>query len=93
MAASLKVGWNPEIDLPCSDEHEHTPACHLYGFHHLRRAFATVNGDRLSADSLQTLMRHKSYTTTQRYINLARQMDAAVDGLHVPDVLKKKAGG
>jgi hypothetical protein len=41
-------------------------------------------------DALQALMRHKSYTTTQVYINMARQMDAAVAGLHVPDVLRQK---
>jgi hypothetical protein len=33
-------------------------------------------------------MRHKSYQTTQVYINMARQMDQAVASLHVPDVLK-----
>jgi integrase len=60
----------------------------LYGFHDLRRAFATMNADKLTPDTLQTLMRHKSYTTAQRYINMARQMDAAVASLHVPDVLK-----
>jgi hypothetical protein len=38
-------------------------------------------------------MRHKSYATTQRYINMARQMDEAVDALHVPEVAKKLAGG
>jgi hypothetical protein len=31
-----------------------------------------VNADEPSPDSLQTLMRHKSYQTTQVYINLAR---------------------
>jgi hypothetical protein len=37
-------------------------------------------------------MRHKSYQTTQVYINnMARQMDEAVASLHVPDVLRKKA--
>ena len=35
-------------------------------------------------------MRHKSYQTTQRYINMARQIDGAVENLHVPDVLKSK---
>ena len=34
-------------------------------------------------------MRHKSYQTTQVYINMARQMDAAVASLHVPDVLRQ----
>lgn len=77
------------IHLPCHGKHEHTDACYSYGFHDLRRAFATMNADRLSADALQSLMRHKSYTTTQRYINMARQVNQAVANLHVPDVLRK----
>ena len=60
-----------------------------YGFHDLRRAFATVNAEKLTADALQALMRHKSYSTTQRYINIARQLNRAVDSLYVPDVLRK----
>ncbi|MBL8796187.1 MAG: tyrosine-type recombinase/integrase [Planctomycetia bacterium] len=78
------------VHLPCHGEHEHTPACHVYGFHDLRRAFATMNADQLTPDALQALMQHRSYSTTQRYINLARQMDEAVKVLHVPDVLKAK---
>jgi integrase len=78
------------IHLPCSEDHEHTRYCHVYGFHDLRRAFATMNADKLTPDALQALMRHKSYQTTQVYINMARQMDAAVAGLHVPEVLKAK---
>jgi integrase len=83
------------IHLPCRTrgQHEHNRHCHLYGFHDLRRAFATMNADKLTPDALQALMRHKSYTTTQRYINMARQMDAAVAGLHVPEVLKKTGAG
>ncbi len=80
------------IHLPCQEEHEHGRHCYLYGFHDLRRAFATMNADKLTPDALQALMRHKSYQTTQRYINMARQMDAAVAGLHVPEVLKRGAG-
>ncbi len=49
-----------------------------------------MNADRLTADALQSLMQHKSYLTTQRYINMTRQLDEAVDALHVPDVLKSK---
>ena len=77
------------IKLPCPEDHEHTRFCHVYGFHDLRRAFATMNADRLTSDALQALMRHKSYLTTKVYINMARQLDDAVDSLHVPDVLRK----
>jgi integrase len=78
------------INLPCRGDHEHTPACHVYGFHDLRRAFATDNAPRLTSDTLQGLMRHKSYLTTQVYINMARQLDEAVNVLRVPDVAKRK---
>jgi integrase len=79
-------------NLPCTREHEHTDACHRYGFHDLRRAFATMNADNLTPDALQALMRHKSYLTTQVYIDMGRQMDEAVAKLHVPEVLRKKEG-
>ncbi|MBM4073527.1 MAG: site-specific integrase [Planctomycetes bacterium] len=79
-----------KIKLPCQARHEHTRFCHVYGFHDFRRALATMNADKLTPDALQALMRHKSYSTTQRYIAIARQMDAAVAGLHVPEVLKVK---
>ncbi|MEX2175887.1 MAG: tyrosine-type recombinase/integrase [Pirellulaceae bacterium] len=78
------------IKLPCEDAHDHTEACHLYGFHDLRRGFATLNAGNMSGDALQKLMRHKSYSTTQRYINLAGQVNAAVATLFVPDVLNRK---
>lgn len=81
------------IHLDCREKHEHTPRCHVYGFHDLRRAFATVNAETLSADALQKLMRHRSYSTTQRYINMAGQLTRAVESLHVPDVLRKSAAG
>lgn len=57
-----------------------------YGFHDLRRAFATMNADRLTQDALQALMQHKDYQTTQRYINLARQLNPAVQNLFVPSL-------
>ena len=78
------------IHLPCREEHEHTPACHVYGFHDLRRGFATMNAGSLSSDALQALMRHKSYATTQRYINMAPQMDKAIEALHIPEVLRQQ---
>lgn len=75
------------INLPCREKREHNDACYLYGFHDLRCAFATQNALRLTPDALQALMRHKSYLTTKRYINMARQLDGAVEQLHVPEFL------
>ena len=63
-----------------------TTACHRYGFHDLRRAFATMNAANMSRESLQALMRHQSSLTTERYINFARQIKPAVANLHVPKV-------
>ena len=77
------------IHLPCREKHTHNDSCHSYGFHDLRRAFATSNAAQLTPDALQKLMRHKSYTTTQKYINMAKQIDNAVGNLFVPDVLKE----
>jgi integrase len=81
-----------KIDLPCPASHKHTAACHLYGFHDLRRAFATMNADQLTPEALQRLMRHKSYQTTRGYINRAKKMDEAVAKLHVPEVLRRRTG-
>jgi integrase len=82
-----------KIKLPCRGKHEHTRFCHVYGFHDLRRAFATMNAAKLTPDALQALMRHKSYLTTQKYINMTRQLDEAVASLHVPEILKPARGG
>ncbi len=62
-----------------------------YGFHDLRRGFATMNADRMSADALQAIMRHRDYGTTKRYINLARQLNPATRDIFVPQ-LPGKAG-
>jgi integrase len=59
-----------------------------YGFHDLRRGFASMNADRLSAEALQGLMRHKSYATTQLYVNMARQLKQTAEKLHVPECLQ-----
>jgi integrase len=57
-----------------------------YGFHDLRRGFATLNADRLTPDALQALMQHKDYQTTQVYIALARQLRPQAQNLFVPDL-------
>lgn len=62
-----------------------------YAFHDLRRAFATMNADKLTPDVLQTLMQHKDYQTTQRYISMARQLNPAVANLYVPSLEKSTA--
>ena len=62
-----------------------------YGFHDLRRAFATMNADKLTPDALQDLMQHKDYQTTQGYINLARQLNPSVANLFVPDLKSRSA--
>lgn len=85
-----KIQEHAGIRLVCRERHEHTPSCFLYGFHDLRRAFASVNASRMTADALQKLMRHKSYQTTQVYIDVARQIDDAVANLYVPEFLRKK---
>lgn len=90
MAEFASIQEAAGIHLTCQGKHEHTRYCHVYGFHDLRRAFATMNAAKLTPDALQALMRHKSYQTTQRYINMSRQLDAAVDSLHVPEFLKGK---
>jgi len=76
------------IHLQCIGDHEHTDSCHVYGFHDFRRAFATNNAEHLKPETLQRLMRHRSYTTTLRYINMARQVEDAVEVIAVPNVLR-----
>jgi integrase len=63
-----------------------------YGFHDFRRAFATMNAVNLTPDALQHLMQHRDYQTTQRYINLARQLNPAVQNLYVPQLAVVEVG-
>ena len=69
------------INLPCPLEgtHECTEACHRYGFHALRRGYATLNADAMPAAVLQRKMRHRSFTTTLRYIALAEKMKKSTE--------------
>ncbi len=46
----------------------------------------------MTPDALQLLMQHKDYQTTQRYINMARQLNPAVANLYVPELPKVKTG-
>lgn len=75
-----------KVSKVCRKNHPHSEACKFYGFHDLRRGFATTNADALSASQLQTMMRHASYTTTQAYINMAAQNNTVTERLTVPDL-------
>lgn len=72
------------IRLICEENHEHTLACHCYGFHDLRRAFASMNAIRLGAEGIRALMRHRSYQTTRKYLNMTTQLDGMVGGFSSP---------
>jgi len=80
------------IKLPCRESREHvcTSACHLYGFHALRRSYATLNADSMPAAVLQKKMRHKSFTTTLKYIGLSDKMKKSADVVYVPEFLSKE---
>lgn len=84
-----------EIKLKCRRDHAHHHGCFRYGFHDLRRGFATNNVNRVTAAELQKLMKHKSFATTQKYVNMAEQVLAAEKDIYVPDILKpaSKSGG
>ena len=59
-----------------------------YGFHDLRRGFATQNAGEMDLFELQALMQHKSLETTRGYVSMANRLNKAVEGLYVPDVLR-----
>lgn len=87
-----KIQAKAGIKKVCRKDHPHNEACERYGFHDLRRGFATANAANLTASQLQVLMRHQSYTTTQRYIAMAEQAKQSdiASRLTVP-VLNKEA--
>ncbi len=57
-----------------------------YGFHDLRRGFATMNAGQMDLFELQQLMQHKSLETTRIYVNMASRLKRTTDRLFVPDV-------
>ena len=87
------------IHLDCTEDHEHTPACHVYGFHDLRRAHATYNYGKVDDRALQQQMGHASFSTTQDYIRYAQLHQRETYAAHLPGSLQgdgnsgKTAGG
>ncbi len=59
-----------------------------YGFHDLRRGFATVNAASMDLFELQALMQHRSLTTTQGYVSMAKRLQKPVNNLFVPSLPK-----
>ena len=57
-----------------------------YGFHDLRRGFATANAASMNLFELQSLMQHKSLATTQGYVAMAGQLNRSVQRLFVPSI-------
>lgn len=80
------------IHLECREDHEHTPACYLYGFHSFRYAHATYNFGRVTDRDLQEQMGHASFATTQRYIKYAEAHQSRAYDVYLPDSLKKGIG-
>ena len=57
-----------------------------YGFHDLRRGFATINAGSMDLFELQALIQHKSLTTTQGYVSMATRLQKPVNNLFVPSL-------
>jgi len=57
-----------------------------YGFHDLRRGFATLNAESVNLFELQALMQHASLETTRSYVNMARRVNRAASALFVPSL-------
>jgi site-specific recombinase XerD len=46
----------------------------------------------MAADALQALLDHEDYSTTQRYINMARQLNPTAQDPHVPLLPPRQEG-
>ena len=59
-----------------------------YGFHDVRRGFATMNAESMDLFELQALMQHKTLATTQGYVAMAKRLQKPVSNLFVPSIPK-----
>jgi integrase len=74
------------VDLDGNPKHKCSRFCRVFRFHDLRSAYATENAFRLPHTVLQRKMRHKSFTTTLRYIDLAERMRETAADVLAPNV-------
>jgi integrase len=82
------------IHLPCHDDHDHTPRCHVYGFHDLKRACGTLNAGRLPKPVLNAFMRNRAFSTTDRYyLNHEKLVEGITDLMFVPSVVREAVDG
>ena len=88
----FKIETAAGIKLTCTGEHDHTEACHFYGFHGYRRSFATLN-DELPASMKQGQMGHSSYAMTQRYERYADSRANFASKIYLPPSMTKAAAG
>ena len=49
-----------------------------------------LNADKMPGVVLQRKMRHESFNTTRRYIELADKMKKATEQVYIPDFLQKR---
>lgn len=64
------------------------PKSGRYAFHDLKRGFATEQAENMDLFELQRLMKHRSLTTTQRYVAMAHRLRKSVNELTIP-ILRK----
>ena len=77
------------VHRPCREDHVHTPRCHVYGFHSLKKACGTLNATLLPKAVLNAFMRHRSFATTEKYyLNRDALAKGVTDQMFVPDVLR-----
>ena len=81
------------IHIHCPGDHQHTPKCHVYGFHGFRYAPATYNYGRVTDAELQEQMGRASFQTTQRYIKYAKMHQERAYDVYLPESVKKAVNG